>query len=63
MKSLFKILVILGFITIMASNFYHKPNELFYYAFEEKIYLKEEEDKIIFQFKTNQNSDSRFECC
>jgi len=47
----------------MASNFYHKPNELFYYAFEEKIYLKEEEDKIIFQFKTNQNSDSRFECC
>lgn len=49
MKSLVRVLVILGLGTIITSYFFHEPPRRFYYAFEEKIYLEEVGDKVIVQ--------------
>lgn len=46
MKSLVRVLVILGLGTIITSYFFHEPPRRFYYAFEEKIYLEEVGDKV-----------------
>jgi subtilisin family serine protease len=59
MKTLFKFLIILGLGVIIAANLLPKSQEKFYYAYDEKIFLSEVDDKIIIQFASNQSSDSR----
>lgn len=60
MKTILKILIILGLGVIVAANLLNKTQDRFYYAYDEKIFLSEIEDKIIVQFTTNKKSNSRF---
>lgn len=60
MKTIFKFLIILGLGVIVAANLLNKSQDRFYYAYGEKIFLSEVEDKIIVQFASNLRSDSRF---
>ncbi|WP_373523790.1 S8 family serine peptidase [Aquiflexum sp.] len=54
-------LLILGFLSLVFSTNYNREIlDSFYYAYDEKVFLTELEDKIIIQFKTNQNSDNKF---
>lgn len=59
MKTIFKFLIVLGLGVIVAANLLNKTQDRFYYAYDEKIFLSEVEDKIIVQFTINKKSDSR----